>query len=61
MGSVQDSCCCICDWCESTEMGDRGSPRLPRPMVESFCADLLPAIKSYWTDSPFELYILLGE
>ena len=52
---------CICDWCESRKMGGMGTPRLPTPMVESFSADLLPAIKSYWTESPFELGILLGE
>ena len=51
----------FCDWCESREMGGRGSIRLPTPMVESFFADLLPAIKSYWTELPFELFILLGE
>ena len=53
--------CCICDWCESREMEGMGSPRLPTTIVESFSADLLPAIKSYWTESPFELHILLGE
>ena len=41
--------CCICDWCESREMGGRESQRLPKPMVESFSAGLLPAIKNYWT------------
>ena len=29
-------------------MGGRESPRLVTPMVESFSADLLPAIKSHW-------------
>ena len=53
--------CCICDWCESREMGGRESQRLPTPMVESFSAGLLPAIKNYWTQSPFKLYLLLGE
>ena len=60
-GQYKISFCCICDWCESREMGGRGSVRLPTPMVESFSADLLPAIKSYWAESPFELLILLGE
>ena len=30
-------------------------------MAESFSADLLPAIKSYWTELPFELCILLKD
>ena len=30
-------------------------------MAESFSVDLLPAIKSYWTESPFELCILLKD
>ena len=30
-------------------------------MVESFSADLLPGIKTYWTELPLELCILLGE
>ena len=60
-GQSKISPCCICDWCKSREMGDRESLRLPTPMVESFSADLLPAIKCYWTESPFELCISLGE
>ena len=52
---------CICDWCESREIEGMGSTRLTTTIVESFSADLLPAIKSYWTESPFELHILLGE
>ena len=44
-----------CDWCESSEMGGRGCPRLPTPMVERFSEDLFPAIQSYWTESPFRL------
>ena len=44
---------------ELKEMGGRRSSRLPTPMVDSFSADL-PAIKSYWTERPFELCILLG-
>ena len=50
---------CTCDWCELKEIGGRRSSRLPTPMVDSFSADL-PAIKSYWTERPFELCILLG-
>ena len=42
-------------------MGGRGSPRLPRPMLESCSGDLLPAIKSYKKELPFELCIFLGE
>ena len=60
-GQSKISCHCICDWCESRKMGGMGTPRLPTPMVESFSADLLPVIKSYWAESPFELGILLGE
>ena len=56
-GQSEISSCCIYDWCESREMEGKGSPRLPTPMVESVSADL-PAIKSYWTESPFELRIL---
>ena len=61
MGSVQDFILLYLDWCESREMGSSGSPRLPTTMVESFSADLPPAIKRYWTESSFELCILLGE
>ena len=59
-GQSKISSCCISDWCKSREMRGRRSLRLPTPMVESFSADLL-AIKSYWTESSFELCILLGE
>ena len=55
-GQSKISSCFICDWCESREMGGRQSPRLPK-----LSSDLLPAIKSQWTRSPFELGILLGE
>ena len=51
------SSCCICSWCESREMEGKGSKRLPTPMVEILSADL-PAIKSYWTELPFEFHIL---
>ena len=53
--------CCICDWCESREIEGMGSTRLTTTIVESFSADLLPAIKSYWTESPFILCILPWE
>ena len=43
----------------SREVGGRGSPRFPAPVVENFSADLLPATKGYWTGSPLELYMLL--
>ena len=55
------SSCCVSDRCESREMGCRGRSRLPTLMVESFSTDLLRAIKSYWTEPPFELCLLLGE
>ena len=57
-GQSEISFYCICDWCKSREMEGKESPRLSTPMVESFSADLLPVIKSYWTESPFELRIL---
>ena len=41
------SSCCICVWCKSREMGGRGSPRFPTPMVESFSADHLPTKKVF--------------
>ena len=50
--------CCLCVWCKSRELGGRGSPRFPTPVVESFSGDLLPAIKSYWAESHLELFIL---
>ena len=55
------SSCCVSDRCESREMGCRGRSRLPTLMVESFSTDLLRVIKSYWTEPPFELCLLLGE
>ena len=42
------SSCFIYDWCKSRVVGGRESQRLPTQMVESFFADLLPAIKSDW-------------
>ena len=60
-GHSEISSCWICDWCESREMEGKGSPRLLTPLVESFSTDLLPAIKSYWTESPFILCILPWE
>ena len=47
--------------CDSIEMESRGESKITNTMVESFSADLLSAIKSYWTESPFELGILLGD
>ena len=35
----------LCVWHKSTELGDRRSPRFPTPVMESFFADLLPALK----------------
>ena len=52
------SSCCLYVWCKSRELGGRGSPRFPTPMVESFSADLLLAIKCYWAKSHLELFIL---
>ena len=46
-------------WRKSRELGGRGSPRFPTSMMESFSTVLLPAIKSYWTESHLELFILL--
>ena len=60
-GQSKISSCCICDWCKSRRMKGRGSPRLPTPVVESFSGNLFLVIKSYCTESPFELRILLGE
>ena len=37
--------CCLCLWCKSRKLGGRGSPGFPTAMVESFSADLLPALK----------------
>ena len=46
-------------WSKSRELAGKGSPRFPTPMMESFSADLLPTIKSYWGESHLELFILL--
>ena len=48
LGQSKISSCFIYDWCESRVVGGRESQRLPTPMVESFFADHLPAIKSCW-------------
>ena len=48
------SSCGPCVWCKSKELGGRGSTRFPTSMVESFSADFLPAIESYWTESHLE-------
>ena len=45
---------CLCIWCKSKELGGRGSTRFPTPTVESFSADFLLAMKSYWTESHLE-------
>ena len=59
LGQSNISSCCICDRYESREMGDY-NPRLLPTMVESFSTGLLPAIKSYCTESSFKLCISLG-
>ena len=43
-GSIQDFI--LLFWCESGELGDRGSPRYPyvTPVVESFSSDFLQAL-----------------
>ena len=46
-GQSKISSCGFCVLCKSRELGDRGSPGFPTPRVESFSADLLPAIESY--------------
>ena len=50
------SSCCLCLWFKSRELGGSGSPWFPTAMVESFSADLLPGIKSYWPETHLELY-----
>ena len=55
-GYSKISSCCICDWYKFKRNGRQGESK-----VTNTPADLLPAIKSYWTESPFELCILLGE
>ena len=50
------SSCCLYLWCKSRELGGRGSPRFPTAMVESFSADPLPAIRSYWPETHLESY-----
>ena len=57
-GQSKISFCRICEWCKSREMEGKESPRLSKPLAESFSAYLLPVIKSSWTESPFELHIL---
>ena len=49
----------LCVWHKSRELRGRGSPGFPTPMIESFSAELLPAIKGYWVESHLELLILL--
>ena len=54
---IKISSCCLYVWCKSRELGGRGSPRFPTPMVESFSTDLLLAIKCYWAEQHLELFI----
>ena len=51
-GQSNTSSCCIYGWRKSREIGVRGSPRSPTPIMENFSADLLPATKGYWTELP---------
>ena len=50
-GQPKISSCCLCVWCKSKELGGRGSTRFPTSIVESFSADILAAIESYWKES----------
>ena len=54
------SSCCLCLWCNSRELIDRGSPRFTTPIVESSSTDLLPPIKSYWVYSHLEFTLWLN-
>ena len=49
-GQPKISSCCLCVWYKSKELRGRGSTRFPTSIVESFSADFLPAIESYWTE-----------
>ena len=53
-GQPKISSYCLCVWCKSKELGGRGSTRFPTSIVESFSADFLPAIESYWKESHLE-------
>ena len=46
-GQPKTSSCCLCVWCKNQEAGE--STRLPTSMMESFSADFLSAMESYWT------------
>ena len=48
-GQPKISSCCLCVWCKSEELGGIRSKRFPISMVESFSADFVSAIESYWT------------
>ena len=48
-GQPKISSCCLCVWCKSEELGGIRSTRFPISMVESFSADFVSAIESYWT------------
>ena len=50
LGQPKISSCCLCVWYKSKELRGRGSTRFPTSIVESFSADFLPAIESYWTE-----------
>ena len=50
LGQPNNTSSCLCVWCKSKELGGRGSTRFPKSMVESFSADFVPAIESYWTE-----------
>ena len=53
-GQTKISSCFLCVWCKSKEFGGRESTRFPTSIVESFSADFLPAIESYWKESHLE-------
>ena len=48
-GQPKISSCCLCVWCKSKELGGSPSTRFPTSMVESFSADFVSAVESYWT------------
>ena len=58
-GQFKISSCCLCVRCKSRKLGGNGSSRFSTPMVESFSADLLPAIKSCWAELHLELFTYL--
>ena len=50
------SSCCFCVFCESGELGGKGSSWFScvNPVVKSFSSDLLQAVISHWTESHLE-------